>query len=33
VAVAHKLKGPPDKRVKRMSDLESLQADRLTRRR
>ena len=32
VAVAHKLEGPPDKRVKRMSDLESLHADRLTRR-
>jgi hypothetical protein len=32
VAVAHKLEGPPDKRVKRMSYLESLHADRLTRR-
>ena len=32
VAVAHKLEGPPDKRVKRMGDLESLHVDRLTRR-
>jgi len=31
VAVAHKPEGPPDKRVKRMGDLESLHADRLTR--
>ena len=30
VAVADKLEGPPDKRVKLMGDLESLHVDRLT---